>query len=515
MKKKLIFSLLFFITIYSINLFSEETVNLALWAHPPDIGKDLNSVKEFVSKCKKANVNLIILLVKDTSGKIYWHSKKFKEAIAPGWEEFDIVEEVIKESHKNGIKVHGWFCNFTESVDSYIYLKHPEWAMVNPSGTHSDSEKLGEGRSYGIVWMCPNRKPGYAYQWLLPMMEEILTLYEIDGIHHDYVRYPGDVAPDTYCFCDYCLDDFFRYNHFVYDVYPDLILKPDPVLPRIEANWHLEYTAKPSNWKDLNRKEKAKYILKGSFLPEANPDLNYFFYEYRSDVITRFVRESTLALKKIKPDVEISAAVFKNPMQSGRFIGQRWIDFAPWVDIMMPMCYRSHFQGSFENHIEMLGEYAEYEKKWAENLTKMYIGIATTYLYKEEYEPLNSIIYSSESIMKGLDVDKNCEMLRNEYSEKLEIRLKKFPDYHEKISDIIDKLLISKDLAVRKFYAENLTSILIKLRNDPPPGYFPGEKLERILFMLKDKKVEGIVIFAAGSLNREKLWQTLEKSVSK
>ena len=48
-------------------------------------------------------------------------------------------------------------------------------------------------------------------QWLLPMIEELVADYAIDGIHHDYVRYCGDVAPDSYCFCDYCLKQIPRH----------------------------------------------------------------------------------------------------------------------------------------------------------------------------------------------------------------------------------------------------------------------------------------------------------------
>jgi len=139
--------------------------------------------------------------------------------------------------------------------------KHPEWAARNPEGKiPSQAELLGDGVPYYINWMCPAQRPGYADQWLLPMIEEIVRDYDVDGIHHDYLRYPGDVAPDS-----------------------------------------------------------------------------YFFYTYRQDAINRFAREAWERASVIKPNIEFSAAVFKNPMASGRFIGQRWTDFSPWVDLMMPI----------------------------------------------------------------------------------------------------------------------------------------------------------------------------------
>ena len=50
------------------------------------------------------------------------------------------------------------------------------------------------------------RRPGYTDQWLIPMIVEFARRYDVDAIHHDYVRFPGDVAPDRYCFCDHCLE---------------------------------------------------------------------------------------------------------------------------------------------------------------------------------------------------------------------------------------------------------------------------------------------------------------------
>ncbi len=63
--------------------------------------------------------------------------------------------------------------------------------------------------------------------------------------------------------------------------------------------------------------------------------------------------------------MEFSAAVFKNPVQSGRFIGQDWRRFSPWVQYLMPMDYRSHFGGDFETHLDLLAESIQQQKVWA------------------------------------------------------------------------------------------------------------------------------------------------------
>src|SRR5688500_14332941 len=36
----------------------------ALWAHPPDVGKTAASTREFVMKCKRANIDTIVMDIK-------------------------------------------------------------------------------------------------------------------------------------------------------------------------------------------------------------------------------------------------------------------------------------------------------------------------------------------------------------------------------------------------------------------------------------------------------------------
>lgn len=90
------------------------------------------------------------------------------------------------------------------------------------------------------------------------MIEEVAREYPVDGIHHDYVRYPGGVAPDSYCFCDYCLEHFLSENLFYYRSKSDAQIQLKKVRLREESNWDLDFTVKPSNWAQMSREEKAK-----------------------------------------------------------------------------------------------------------------------------------------------------------------------------------------------------------------------------------------------------------------
>ncbi|MCC6442223.1 MAG: hypothetical protein IT210_02075 [Armatimonadetes bacterium] len=97
-------------------------------------------------------------------------------------------------------------------------------------------------------------------------MREFAERYEVDSIHRDYIRYPGDLAPDQYCFCDYCLEQMPKFSGFVSESYPQ---KPfDRALydrPYLESHWEQSPKALPANWGRLSRAFKSRFLLEGSF----------------------------------------------------------------------------------------------------------------------------------------------------------------------------------------------------------------------------------------------------------
>lgn len=488
----------------AVSGFGENTFEgRSIWAHPRDLGKSDSEVEEFFARLKECNIDIVFPLVKNTGGAIYWHSEKFPGAIHPDYKDFDLLRAAVRYARQYRIKIHPWLCDFTESKNSPAFQQHPEWAMLNPEGGYTSEEKLDKDRPYNPVWMCPVRRPGYADQWLIPMIEEIVKNYDVNGIHHDYVRYPGDVAPDSYCFCDYCLEHYHTYNHFYYVSRPEDRISLKRVLPREEANWHNDLTLRPRNWPKMSREEKADYLLNGSSVNRN--DLDYYFYETRVDAITRFIRESTEKARKIDPDIEISAAVFINPMRSGRHIGQRWTDFASWIDIMAPMNYRSHFQGSFEDYLVYLEDYVRAQEEWCGGQSALYPGITGHYIYKEEREPWEAAInlLDSENIESRKDQLKELMAENSAY-------LSKFSPQRARMLDDRFRSYLEKKIA-KDILIEDIRKVL----SDPPPDFFPEEKLLRTIQIVKKAGAEGVAIFSAGIIHRNKLWPALEKAFTK
>jgi len=361
----------------------------AVWAGAGDAGTTVDSVRTFVAQLKRANIHKVVMGVKEGNGSVVWHSKRLPQLISPRYQDFDLVEHLVREAHDQGIEVHAWLIDFYEGQNGVAYREHPEWAQLNADGKATNSEKLFDrdklpNQAYPNVWMCPARRPGYTDQWLLPLIEELVSTYPIDGIHHDYVRYAGDVAPDSYCFCDYCLKNIPRHALLHWESGLGERQQVDIVRPRLEANWEATPDMLPAGWEAMNRREKADFILNGRTIAGGPPDMRYFFYEYRADQISRFVREAHERSKCINPKIRMTAAVFKNPIQSGRYLGQKWSDWNAWIDAYMPMSYRSHFLGDFETYCSHLTEITARQMEWTRHERPLYAGIYTSDLYKEE-----------------------------------------------------------------------------------------------------------------------------------
>jgi len=177
--------------------------------------------------------------------------------------------------------------------------------------------------------------------------------------------------------------------------------------------------------------------------------------------VAEFTRQVFEEVRKVKSKMEFSAAVFKNPVQSGRFIGQDWRRFAPWVHYAMPMDYRSHFGGDFETHLDLLAEAIQQQKAWARDFPHFWPGVAAYQLYDEEREPLTTM----RRLLRdgGKDLDGVRAAL-----EKVAPRLRTYaPELHGALEAFL------KDPKSPEAAAGQLEAFLANV----PEGYYPPEKL--------------------------------------
>ena len=190
--------------------------------------------------------------------------------------------------------------------------------------------------------------------------------------------------------------------------------------------------------------------------------------------------------------MEFSAAVFKNPVQSGRFIGQDWRRFSPWVQYLMPMDYRGHFAGSFETHLDLLAEAIQQQKVWARDFPHLWIGVAAYQLYDEERQPLVRI--------RSLAAEGKAGDEARQALDRVAERLKTFaPDLHAAITSHLTAPDGSSE------FVKRLDAFLA----DPPAGYYTAAKLTATLDRVRAEGVDGVVVFSTSGLSSAKLWEAL------
>jgi len=123
---------------------------------------------------------------------------------------FDLLARLIEECHRREIKVIARF-DFSKAEDRVSQL-HPEWFIRNADGTRRAYGVERPG-NWSILYMtCSNA--GYRNDEVaVPVLKEVLTLYDVDGIFLNAPNY-------DYCTCPVCREK-----------YKKLYGKPLPVNP--------------------------------------------------------------------------------------------------------------------------------------------------------------------------------------------------------------------------------------------------------------------------------------------
>ncbi|NEP80661.1 MAG: family 10 glycosylhydrolase, partial [Okeania sp. SIO3B3] len=107
---------------------------------------------------------------------------------------WDPLESAVKLARERNMEIHAWIWTFATGnkahnralgqPDSYlgpVISAHPDWVMTDNKGRKRHP-------SDGKVYMDPANP--YVRQYLLRIIDEIASRYQVDGIQLDYIRYP-------------------------------------------------------------------------------------------------------------------------------------------------------------------------------------------------------------------------------------------------------------------------------------------------------------------------------------
>lgn len=93
--------------------------------------------------------------------------------------DFDPLAYLVEAAGQRGIEVHTWLVAGPMSYNGrpgQVLVDHPDWAMIGPDDQPTN----------WLNYSLPDVR-----QFISDLALEIVTSYNVDGIHFDYTRYPG------------------------------------------------------------------------------------------------------------------------------------------------------------------------------------------------------------------------------------------------------------------------------------------------------------------------------------
>ena len=155
------------------------------------------SIKEVVETAKNYGFNQLFAQVRGR-GDAYYNSEIVIRSPLVQGRNFDPLSEIIRLAHKENIKVHAWVNVYLlwssekrpESKE-HLLNQHPEWTARAYGDVIDAKKKRRHFQQQGTegVYLSPGHPQVQKY--LLAVFGELIDNYEIDGLHLDYVRYPG------------------------------------------------------------------------------------------------------------------------------------------------------------------------------------------------------------------------------------------------------------------------------------------------------------------------------------
>jgi uncharacterized lipoprotein YddW (UPF0748 family) len=224
--------------------------------------------------------------------------------VSPAVEEKgDQIALCVAACKKYGIECHIWKVNYNMGwvTDKKFMarMKAKGRTQVNYNSSSNDR------------WLCPSHPDNRKLE--IESMLEVARKYDVDGLHFDYIRYPDRDG----CFCKGCR------------------LRFEKVINR-----------KVNKWPDDVRNKE---------------ELSEKWLDFRREQITAVVAAVTQRAKKIRPDIKISAAVFRNWPVDRNSVGQDWKIWCDrgYLDFVCPMDYTSsssHFRRMVEQQLTWAGK---------------------------------------------------------------------------------------------------------------------------------------------------------------
>ncbi|MDY6787237.1 MAG: family 10 glycosylhydrolase [candidate division WOR-3 bacterium] len=295
------------------------------------------------------------------SGEAYYESS----TVPVKYNSFDPLGEFIKYSDKR-YRVHAWINllymwdrrELTED-SNHILQRHPEAVLRDHTMrsimnyTHDDLRK----RNIEGIYVSPASED--VRKLIISVISEIMTQYDIDGIHLDYCRYPG--------------------KEFVYD-------------PYLRSRFQSVYLVDPALISSTDRRIYGNNVSA----------VNWAWEQFPAQVLTGLIADINTMVHEYSSEMTLSASVIADIVRAGNSLHQSWwewidndyIDYAvimaysPYLTVIKKQIENIRNRVGLERIVVGLGSYNQSLKNVKYNYEMLSI-----------YNPLGVSIFSSKSLM--------------------------------------------------------------------------------------------------------------------
>jgi len=282
-----------------------------------------DAAREVVAQAAAGGFNTLIVQVRGRGDALYRSAVEPRPEFLDGQPDFDPLQLVLNEAHARGMAVHAWVNAYLVwgPVDrprhpGHLVNAHPEWLAVpyalGRELYHVDPRdpsyvrRLIDYSAANIevvegLYTSPSH-PG-VQERLHGVWMELAAGYDLDGIHHDYIRFATSAF-------DYSRTTLERFQAWVE--------------PRIAAHRHAALLA-------AARDDPYAFA-------EALPDQ---WDRFRRDSVSDLVRRVHLDVKERRPGLVVSAAVLPEWRGAARWNLQEWTSWLAegTLDVAVPMAY--------------------------------------------------------------------------------------------------------------------------------------------------------------------------------
>ena len=294
----------------------------ALWVIRTALGSP-EQVRTMVEQAAASGFNTLLVQVRGRGDALYASDREPRAESLPDDPSFDPLRLALEAAHARGMALHAWVNTHLVwgPVDpprspEHLVNAHPDWLAVprslgrelydqdpHTAGYLARLLEHAAANSARLEGLFSSPSHPAVQERVQQVWVDLASNYDLDGIHFDYVRFPSPRF-------DYSRGALERFRTWV--------------KPRLSADRFTELAT---------ALEQDPYAMADA-IPEH-------WDEFRRDSVTTLVRRIYRAVKALRPDLVVSAAVLPDQRKAREQRFQAWSAWlaAGIIDVAVPMAY--------------------------------------------------------------------------------------------------------------------------------------------------------------------------------